>query len=221
MSAVGLFYVGAVLFVNGLMLLGRVPARSAGVLNILVGGLQCVMPLMIVAQSGGDAATIHATFPILLFGFTYLYVGAANLAGISGEGIGWFSLFVSASAVYLAVDSAVAGDLAFGVIWLAWSVLWLLFFALLALGKAELTPVAGWLVTLWAIPTTSVPAVLLMRDAWVPGAAGAVGLLVILGALAVVAAILGKRAPVAPNAVPAPADELAVLTTNVGNARRG
>lgn len=209
MSAVGLFYVGAVLFVNGLMLLGRIPARSAGIFNVLVGGLQCVMPLMILAQSGGDAATLHATFPIFLFGFTYLYVGIANLAGISGEGIGWFSLFVAVSAVYFAVDSAVAGDLAFGVIWLAWSVLWLLFFALLALGKATLVPFAGWVVTLWAIPTTSVPAVLLLRDAWEPGAAGALGLVVMLGALAAVAAILAKRTAAAEEPVAGPVDELA------------
>lgn len=209
MSAVGLFYVGAVLFVNGLMLLGRVSARSAGIFNVLVGGLQCVMPLMILAQSGGDPATLHATFPILLFGFTYLYVGIANLAGISGEGIGWYSLFVAASAVYFAVDSAATGDLAFAVVWLAWSVLWLLFFALLALEKAALTPFAGWLVTLWAIPTTSVPAVLLLRDAWVPGAAGAAALLVVLGALGAVAAVLARRTATAERSAPAPVDELA------------
>lgn len=209
MSAVGLFYVGAVLFINGLMLLGRISAKSAGIFNILVGGLQCVMPLMILAQSGGDVATLHATFPILLFGFTYLYVGIANLAGISGEGIGWFSLFVVASTVYAAIDSFFAGDLTFGVIWMAWGILWLLFFALLALEKSALTPFAGWLVTLWAIPTTSIPAVLLLRDAWVPGAAGAAGLLVLLGVLAITAGVLARRTLAAAETSNAPANELA------------
>lgn len=209
MSAVGLFYVGAVLFINGLMLLGRISAKSAGIFNILVGGLQCVMPLMILAQSGGNVDTLHATFLILLFGFTYLYVGIANLAGISGEGIGWFSLFVAASTVYAAIDSFFVGDLTFGVIWLAWGVLWLLFFALLALEKTALTPFAGWLVTLWAIPTSSLPAVLLMRDAWIPGAAGATGLLVLLGALAVMAGFLAKRTPTADETLSAPAKDLA------------
>ncbi|MET1089901.1 MAG: AmiS/UreI family transporter [Arthrobacter sp.] len=209
MSAVGLFYVGAVLFINGLMLLGRISAKSAGIFNILVGGLQCVMPLMILAQSGGDLVTLHATFPILLFGFTYLYVGIANLAGISGEGIGWFSLFVAASTVYAAIDSFFAGDLTFGVIWLAWGILWLLFFAVLALEKSALTPFAGWLVTLWAIPTASVPAVLLLRDAWVSGAAGAVGLLVLLGVLAIVAGFLARRNLTADETSSAPGKELA------------
>ncbi|WP_160669301.1 AmiS/UreI family transporter [Pseudarthrobacter sp. ATCC 49987] len=209
MSAVGLFYVGAVLFINGLMLLGRVSARSAGIFNILVGGLQCVMPLMILAQSGGDAATLHATFPTLSFGFTYLYVGIANLAGISGEGIGWFSLFVAASTIYAAIDSFFAEDLTFGVIWLAWGILWLLFFALLALEKSTLTPFAGWLVTLWALPTTSIPAVLLLRDAWVPGAAGAAGLLVLLGVLAITATVLARRTLAAAETSNAPENELA------------
>ncbi len=40
MGSVGLLYVGAVLFVNGLMLLGTVPVRSASVLNLFVGALQ-------------------------------------------------------------------------------------------------------------------------------------------------------------------------------------
>ncbi|MCH8571582.1 transporter [Nesterenkonia sp. AY15] len=213
MSAVGLFYVGAVLFINGLMLLGRVTPRSAGVFNLFVGGLQCVIPLMIVAQSGGDHATLHATFPILLFGFTYLYVGITNLTSISAEGVGWFSLFVSASAVYFALDSIAAGDLAFGVVWLAWSVLWFLFFALLALEKAAWTPFSGWLVTLWAIPTTSVPAVLFLRDAWVPGVVGALGMLVALGILALIAWILAKRTPVEEHSLARSPEELAGQST--------
>lgn len=208
MSAVGLFYVGAVLFINGLMLLGRISPKSAGIFNILVGGLQCVMPLMILAQSGGSISALHSTFPIFLFGFTYLYVGIANLAGISGEGIGWFSLFVAASTVYAAIDSFFVGDLTFGVIWLAWGVLWLLFFALLALEKTALTPLAGWLVTLWAIPTSSIPAVLLMRDEWIPGAAGATGLVVLLLALAAMAGFLSKKTTTTEETLSAPAKDL-------------
>ena len=39
MGSVGLLYVGAVLVINGLMLLGVVEARSAAPLNLFVGGL--------------------------------------------------------------------------------------------------------------------------------------------------------------------------------------
>ncbi len=38
MGSVGLLYVGAVLVVNGLMLLGRVDARAAAPLNFFVAG---------------------------------------------------------------------------------------------------------------------------------------------------------------------------------------
>jgi hypothetical protein len=193
MSAVGLFYVGAVLFLNGLMLLGRVSPRSAGIFNVFVGALQCILPIVIIAQAGEDTTVFHATFAILLFGFTYLYVGITNLTGISGEGIGWFSLFVAGSAVYMGIDSFMAGDLTFGVIWLAWAVLWTLFFLLLALGKAGLTAFSGWLVTLWAVPTASVPAVLLMRGAWQPGPAGAATALIVLGVLAVASVMMARR----------------------------
>ncbi len=37
MSNVGLLFVGAVLFMNGLLLLGRVDPKSAAVFNLFVG----------------------------------------------------------------------------------------------------------------------------------------------------------------------------------------
>lgn len=40
MSSVGLMFVGAVLFVNGLLLLGKTDAKSAGTFNLFVGALQ-------------------------------------------------------------------------------------------------------------------------------------------------------------------------------------
>ncbi len=47
MSSVGLFYVGAVLFINGLMLIGLVPGKSAAILNFFVGVMQVVFPAII------------------------------------------------------------------------------------------------------------------------------------------------------------------------------
>ena len=127
MSAVGLFYVGAVLFINGLMFLGRISAKSAGIFNILVGGLQCVMPLMILAQSGGDVGrrcTRRSRFPLRLH---LSLCGYRQSVGNLGEGIGWFSLFVAGLGSLRRDHSFFAGDLTFGVIWLAWGILWLLF----------------------------------------------------------------------------------------------
>lgn len=160
---VGLLYVGAVLFVNGLMMLGRVPARSAAVLNLLVGGLQCVVPTVMLVQASGDANAVLAASGLYLFGFTYIYVGVVNLAGLEPQGLGWFSLFVAAAAVvYSVLSFTVSHDPIFGVIWLSWAVLWLLFFLVLGLGREDLTRFTGWAVTLLSLPTCSVPAFLAM-----------------------------------------------------------
>ncbi len=60
MGSVGLPYVGAVLFVNGLMLLGAVPPRSAAILNLFVGALQCIVPTAMLIQADGDSAVTLA-----------------------------------------------------------------------------------------------------------------------------------------------------------------
>ena len=43
MSNVGLLYVGVILFINGLMLIGVIPGKSAAILNFFVGGMQVVL----------------------------------------------------------------------------------------------------------------------------------------------------------------------------------
>src|SRR5919205_1112919 len=102
MASVGLLYVGAVLVVNGLMLLGRVDARSAGPLNLFVGALQVITPTYLIFTSGGNEATVLAASGLYLFGFTYLYVGINLLAGLDGTGLGWYSIFVTACALVFA-----------------------------------------------------------------------------------------------------------------------
>lgn len=100
MASVGLLFVGAVLFVNGLLFLGRIDPKGAAVFNLFVGGLQVAVPFYLIATatSANNAATandILATAGIFLFGFTYLYVGIVNLAGFKAVGIGWYSLWVA------------------------------------------------------------------------------------------------------------------------------
>jgi len=70
----GLFYVGAVLFLNGMMLLGEVDARAVGLFNLFVGVLQVVVPTVLLAQAGGDPAKTLAAAGIYLFGFTPMWV---------------------------------------------------------------------------------------------------------------------------------------------------
>lgn len=170
MSSVGLLYVGAVLFINGLMLIDIVPAKAAAAMNLFVGGMQVIFPTIIIAQSGGDSATILGASGLYLFGFTYLYVAWNTLTGATGEGLGWFSLFVAACAVVFGiVQYTMVDDPVFGVIWFAWAVLWFMFFLVLGLGKDHLGRFTGWF-TLWlGIFTGAIPALMLLTGTYVTG----------------------------------------------------
>ena len=76
MGAVGLLFVGAVLFINGAMLLGWVEPKSAAPINFFVGGLQIITPTYLIFTANGDADVILSAAGLYLFSFTYLYVAA-------------------------------------------------------------------------------------------------------------------------------------------------
>ncbi|MDS1270114.1 AmiS/UreI family transporter [Lipingzhangella sp. LS1_29] len=166
MSAAGLFYVGAVLVINGLLLLGTVSARAAAPLNLFVGALQVVGPTILLTQATTTAEVADAA-PLYLFGFTYLWVGINAITDWDQRGLGWFSLFVAASAVGMAAYTAlVPGDWPFTVIWLYWAVLWFLFFCVLGVQRMELTRYTGWFAIVTGIVTAAVPGALLVVGHW-------------------------------------------------------
>ncbi len=186
MGSVGLLYVGAVLFLNGAMLLGWVEARSAAPLNIFVGFLQVLTPTYLIFTAGGDLDAILGASGLYLFGFTYLYVACNLLWGLDGTGLGYFSAFVAACAVAFAginFFDAGFGDVAFGVIWLYWAFLWGLFFVLLGLDRAHLARYVGAVAAIQGIVTGAIPAFLLLTDTWAdvtgPYAVALVGLAVV------------------------------------------
>ncbi|WP_349899223.1 AmiS/UreI family transporter [Parafrigoribacterium soli] len=178
----GLFFVGIVLLVNGLVILNIVPARSAAILNLFVGAVQVILPTIILSQAGGDAAIINATWPTYLFGFTYLYYGLGILLDLEPQGLGWFSAFVAAVALYEAASS-LATDPIFAVIWLSWAAMWTLFFLLMALDKAQLSRFTAWFLIWLGIPSCSISGLFLLNGAWATtpaaGAAALVALLVL------------------------------------------
>jgi hypothetical protein len=168
MASVGLLYVGAVLFINGMMLMGYVNDRSAAPLNLFVGGLQVITPTFLIFTAKGDADTLLNASGLYLFGFTYLYVGVNLLAHLDGTGLGYFSLFVAVCAcVYAGLNFGRLGDTAFGVIWLMWAFLWLLFFLVLGLGKVHLTRYTGAVAAIEGWVTAAIPAFLLLGGRWV------------------------------------------------------
>lgn len=166
MGSVGLLYVGAILFLNGCMLLGWVNGKSAVPLNIFVGVLQVVTPTYLIFTANGDTAQILGASGLYLFGFTYLYVAYNLWNDLDGTGLGFFSLFVAVCAVAYAAIAFNDQDYAFGVIWLYWAFLWLLFFLLLGKGKDGLGRYTGAVAAIQGWVTGAIPAFLLLTGRW-------------------------------------------------------
>jgi hypothetical protein len=167
MGLVGLLYVGAVLFINGLLLLGVVEAKSAAPINLFVGALQVVTPTFLIFTANNDPLLILNASGLYLFGFTYLYVGINLLAGLDTTGVGWFSLFVAVAAIgYAWANWQLFADPAFGVIWLMWAFLWFMFFVVLGLKRDQYTRYTGWVTVVQAWVTAAIPAFLLLTDLW-------------------------------------------------------
>ena len=184
-----LLYVGAVLVVNGIWLIGQARVTAAGeagaeaaeahptfiqnreiaVLNLFTGfiGVVAAVTQMIQGNSAGDLDQIRGGGFILLFAFTYLWVAANNFLNAGGRAFGWYCLFVAITAIPAGIWSFTtaqgnAASIYLGVCWFAWAVLWFLFFLLLALDRpvARLT---GALAILEGIGTAWVFGILLLE----------------------------------------------------------
>jgi hypothetical protein len=99
---------------------------------------------------------------LYLFGFTYLYVAWNLLGNLDGTGLGMFSLFVAIAAIVYSAISFNADDPVFGVIWLYWAYLWLLFFYLLARKRDGLGRYTGAVAAVEGWVTGAIPAFLIL-----------------------------------------------------------
>jgi putative amide transporter protein len=181
-----LLYVGAVLVVNGIWLLGQARVAAAGpgaaeghptlienrevaVLNVFTGfvGVVAAVTLVVQGNRDGDLASIRSAGYILLFAFTYLWVAANQFLNAGGHGFGWYCLFVAITAVAAGIYTFSNADgndasIYLGVDWFAWAVLWFLFFVLLALER-PIARITGWLTILVGVGTSWVFAILLLE----------------------------------------------------------
>jgi hypothetical protein len=185
-----LLYVGVVLIVNGIWLIGQarvaeaVPAgggaaaaqptlidnKEVAILNIFTGfvGVVAAVTLAVQGNQNEDIASIRAAGYILLFAFTYLWVAYNQFAGVNGHAFGWYCLFVAVTAVAAGIYTFSNADgndasIYLGVAWFAWAVLWFLFFLLLALER-PIARITGWLAVLEGIGTSWVFAILLLEE---------------------------------------------------------
>lgn len=134
-----LFYVGAVLCLNGLWLLGHIGDNEIAVIDVFVGGITLLASLFLAFGPGANAESINAAAMTLLFTFTYFWVAVNRFNGADGRGLGWFCLFVAVTAVPVTIQTLQGADstwgLWFGLNWGAWGLLWFLFFLLLVVKK--------------------------------------------------------------------------------------
>ncbi len=162
----GLLYVGAVLFLNGLWLHGKIDDREIVVINVVTGLATLAVVIHSAFGPEADAASVRSAAQTLLFSTTYLWVAYNRLAPVDGRGLGWFSLFVAITAVPIALTGfatmRTALDLWLAIDWAVWAVLWFFYFLLLALRKPILAATAN--LTLFAgIATGWIPGYLILE----------------------------------------------------------
>lgn len=161
-----LFYVGAVLCLNGLWLLGRIGDNEIGVIDIFVGGITLLVSLYLAFGPGSDAESIKAAALTLLFTFTYIWVALNRFNGADGRGLGWFCLFVAITAVPVTIQTlngaTTTWGIWFGLCWAAWAFLWFLYFLLLV-GKMPIAKFVGAVTVAQGVLTGWIPGYLLLN----------------------------------------------------------
>lgn len=160
-----LLYVGAVLSLNGLWLMGQIGDREIPVINIFVGGITLFVALFLAFGPGADAGSIKGAALTLLFTFTYLWVAINRYNDADGRGLGWFCLFVAITAVPVAYGELSSAQslwgVWFGLCWAAWAVLWFMFWLLLV-RKMPIAKLTGAVTLAQGIFTGWLPGYLLL-----------------------------------------------------------
>lgn len=189
-----LLYVGAVLVINGIWLIGQAraakmePAAAGGpteaatghpafienreiaILNIFTGfiGVVAAVTLAVQGNQDEDLASIRGAGYILLFAFTYLWVAYNQFANAGGHAFGWYCLFVAVTAVAAGIFTFSNADGNDASIYLGvdWFAWAFLWFLFFVLLALE-RPIArftGWVAILEGIGTSWVLAILLLED---------------------------------------------------------
>ena len=165
MIGIVLFWVGAVLFLNGLWLSGRISDREIAIINIFTGTVGVIAAITVLVLNPTDINAISFAAFVLLFAFTYLWVAINRIFSFDGRGLGWYCLFVAITAVVISIETGLQAATTWGwwlaIDWLAWGVLWFCYFLLLVPRRMSLTFVAG-LTLLEGILTAWLPGYLIL-----------------------------------------------------------
>ncbi len=144
MLGCALVYVGFVLFMNALMLLGKLDGKQVAPMNIFTGILIFAGVMRTVFLQGQEIVMYFYAMQSLLFAFTYLWVAANTIWDLEGQGLGWYCLLVAIVAVPTAFTAL--PDTGLFILWIMWASLWFMFFLLLGLGMQIAKATAAWTV---------------------------------------------------------------------------
>ncbi|MBT2521076.1 AmiS/UreI family transporter [Arthrobacter sp. ISL-28] len=193
MAYICLLLSGAALLINGLALLGCVPRRDSAAISLVIGSIQLALGIAYLGGTAdGGAQLLLASTGMFLFGLTYVYVGLDVLLTLGSKGLGWFCGMVGVIGLLLAA-AWFLDDPLLAVLWLCWSVLWMLFFASMALGLERVNPFTGWALVLTSQVTATVPAFLGITGLWPYRTDAAALEAALVAALLVLAGMLARR----------------------------
>ena len=133
MLGCALVYVGFVLFINGIWLLGKLEDNHVIPMNIFTGVLIFAGVMRTVVWEGTEITPYFYSMQSLLFAWTYLWVAINCIWKLDGKGLGWYCLLVSIVAT--AVSFTAFPDIGLFILWIMWATLWFMFYLLLGLGK--------------------------------------------------------------------------------------
>jgi hypothetical protein len=153
--------------------------REIAILNVFTGFIGIIIAAtyiivgygpstsIIPAVAAAGNGSIRNGAAILLFAFTYLWVAYNQYANAGGRGLGWYSLFVTVTAIVFGIytiqntPGSNTADLWLAGNWFAWAILWFMFFALLALNR-PIARITGYLAILEGAGTSWALAIALL-----------------------------------------------------------
>lgn len=170
-----LVLVGITLFVNGVLIWyaqsgdesKHIGIKDAGVVNLFTGLIGIILLALMAATTARTGESLAPAAYMGLFVLTYTWLGINAFTGADGKAFGWFSLLVPFIGIPVGLQtfsSAVTGfDYWMGFSWMAWSVLWFMFFLLLA-REMPIGRFTGAMTATQGITTAFLPAMLSFWD---------------------------------------------------------
>jgi len=161
-----MLWIACIFVINTAAAFGKVDSKELGPWNLFIGCLILFVVVVGVITDMFAPMTFWWAAQVLLFAVTYIMLGITYLRGSDGTGVGWYCLFVAVTVIVPAYQTFAAGDMRLGVIWVAWGLLWLLFFFMMAMGKGAWGKWVRWYQLLVLIFTLFIPGLMMLTGTW-------------------------------------------------------